>query len=567
MSQISSNSKCNSIASCECINRIISYLNEYQTIDIQNIDKIFNKSNRPFLTDDFNHVLIDHLGDQYSTQNTRKEFESIHTYIMSKLKHCQLEKCITYQRNNRNREKQNILLQNVDDSDDESETNNQLTIDNKGESYIETLDTMHCFFVHTFDVGFRIKSTEFNNIIDSTIDSDADDGELYHDLAMNKLSTLLMSKRKRLQNVRGKERTAKTKFITNIDADNVQYETDEDKQSKHKETKVDDDAKDEKKSDYKPRKTKSKSYSFGFRYNYWNEKDKNYVKQKYKNMKCELLNNIIFSIDTKNYKVAKQKAKQKMNSKYARHLTSDGYAGKEYNIKAASPITREHILSILFYTDFDTLSYHFSSTFRPLNKEEKNIKACILKNAEYANLSRLICETVNAFGTKTGECKHDPIYYHGISGLLIFSSFLATFFSPTSTTLQIEVATVFAKDNGAILELQKHSTWLSYFNCSWLSSYCNEDERLFIIPIESYWQLKFSSIRSIAKGENYQYYIHALTALNYAVNGDKPKGKHIVNKTDVKIIRKLIMDDRSKFPTYIRDIFTAFSKKKKKIRI
>eukprot|EP01084_Bolivina_argentea_P108016 193067_1 len=560
-------SQCNSISSCFCINRIISYLTQYQTIEIQNIGKIFNKINHSCLTDYFNHVLIDHLGDQYSVDHTRKEFELIHNYVMSKLKYCDLEKCIAYQRNNRNREKQNIFLKN-NDTDDKNATKNQTLqlMDKKEELYIEILDTMHCFFVHTFEIGFRIKSTEFHNIVDSNVNSDTDNMELHHDMSMNKLSSLLRSKRERLQNIRGKERTAKTKFITDIDAQNVQYETDEDK-SNITDIKVDIDHKEENKADEEHKKPKTKSYSFGFRYNYWNEKDKNYVKQKYKNMKCELLNNIIFSIDTKNYKVAKQKAKQKMNSKYARHLTSDGYAGKEYNIKAASPITREHILSILFYTDFDTLSYHFSSTFRPLNKEEKNIKACILKNAEYANLSRLICETVNAFGTKTGECKHDPIYYHGISGLLIFSSFLATFFSPTSTTLQIEVATVFAKDNGAILELQKHSTWLSYFNCSWLSSYCNEDERLFIIPIESYWQLKFSSIRSIAKGENYQYYIHALTALNYAVNGDKPKGKHIVNKTDVKIIRKLIMDDRSKFPTYIRDIFTAFSKKKKKIRI
>ena len=212
-----------------------------------------------------------------------------------------------------------------------------------------------------------------------------------------------------------------------------------------------DDEKDDKKSDNKVKKSKIKSYSFGFRYNYWNENDKNHIKPKYKNIKCELLNNTIFTIDSRNYKLAKQKAKQKWSSKHARRLTSDGYAEKEYNIAKSSPISQKHIMSVIFYTDFDTLSYHFSSTFRALNKAEKHdIIVCKLKNAEFANWSRLLSETVNAFGTKTKDCRYDTTYYHGVSGLLVFSSFLATFNSPTSTTLQVEVASIFAKKNGAI---------------------------------------------------------------------------------------------------------------------
>ena len=50
---------------------------------------------------------------------------------------------------------------------------------------------------------------------------------------------------------------------------------------------------------------------------------------------------------------------------------------------------------------------------------------------------------------------------------------------PTSTTPQIEVATLFTRTNGIILELEQYSENLRYFNCSLLSCYGNEDERLF----------------------------------------------------------------------------------------
>eukprot|EP01084_Bolivina_argentea_P202625 346179_1 len=53
--------------------------------------------------------------------------------------------------------------------------------------------------------------------------------------------------------------------------------------------------------------------------------------------------------------------------------------------------------------------------------------------------------------------------------------------APTSTSPQIEVAIKFSGQDGMILELQKAVgvTHLTVFNCSWISQYKEEDERLF----------------------------------------------------------------------------------------
>eukprot|EP01084_Bolivina_argentea_P082785 149890_1 len=82
------------------------------------------------------------------------------------------------------------------------------------------------------------------------------------------------------------------------------------------------------------------------------------------------------------------------------------------------------------------------------------------------------------FGTKIDDSSIE-MYFHGLSSLFAFSSFVAVFNSPTSTTPQLEVATLFAKTGGAILELRQDVMDLRYFNSSWLSCFANEDERLF----------------------------------------------------------------------------------------
>eukprot|EP01084_Bolivina_argentea_P132010 232949_1 len=199
-------------------------------------------------------------------------------------------------------------------------------------------------------------------------------------------------------------------------------------------------------------------------------------------------------------------------------------------------------MSVCFYTDFDNLSKEFSRTFRSMNENE-TIEMCAKRNAEYAIWSRLLCETVNIYGTDINY-SNISIFYHGINCLLLFSSFITALNSPTSTTPQLTVAAIFASNNGCILELAKDAPFLRYFNCNWLSSYTNEDERLFIMPTNQLYVVRFASIRSMTNEMNYFDYIHAMTSFNYVVYYDDietfAEKSHKMKEEDVRIVNKLL---------------------------
>eukprot|EP01084_Bolivina_argentea_P166037 288358_1 len=303
-------------------------------------------------------------------------------------------------------------------------------------------------------------------------------------------------------------------------------------------------------------------YSFGHSYSYWNTNKRNYIQAKYNNLQQELLNNKIFTIGMNQFNVLHKKATKKLQCKLAKTLIA--YNVTFCKIKKNDLITLEHILSVLFYTDYDELSYYFSKTFRLSNTESKQWEQCAKMNGEYGNWSRLLIETVNVFGDKINKSQID-IFYHGISCLLTFPSFLTVFNSPTSTTKQLCVATVFASETGAILELKHGRGYaMKYFSCGWLSSYSNEDELLFISPQHSSHQLRFHSIRSVENEQNYEYYIHALTILNYVIKGNKHlKDTDKITKFDKSIIKRFLSDNdnkKQKFPQYIKNVFKVFTR-------
>eukprot|EP01084_Bolivina_argentea_P065952 120229_1 len=537
--RISPNEQCKSIQSCKSIHRIINYLKMYETIDIKNVCKTFNAESIPFINDDFNHVLLNHLGDQHTLQFTKKQYEDIYDYMTQNyLSTCSLVHCEKSIRNNRARE-----------------SNSQMSVDSKTQYIIDIMDTLHCFFMHSFDVGFRIRSKDLIDI-DETKQNDYD---LYTDSQMEKLSKILDRNRKQLQNVRGLQRLSTSKFVTdmkNDDNDDSKLEND---------------------------KIEMDSYSFGHEYNYWDKNSKhlitaqrNFIEAKYENLCDELLNNKILSINKQSFDTETEKAQNKLKTDYAKQLIADNYMIHRYNIREGTQISLQHILAIIFYTSYDTLSYNFSKTFRSTNKTE-TFNDCKARNSEYALWSRLLCEAVNVFGKTVGYKwgSKIKIFYHGINCLLYFSSFVSTFNSPISTSPQITVAAIFAKPNGVIIELGKDAPSLRYFNCSWLSSYSSEDERLFIMPRDPLsQQLRFVSIRSIATNSNYYRYMHALTSFNYVIDNqddDINDRDHKVRKRDVQIINKLLKTflngEKNNFPLYINDLFEIFVKNKTEIQI
>ena len=151
---------CTIISKCKSIRRITECLHFYQTLaqtDYGALLEYLNDDNYPFLLDDYHHILDRHLGDSKTRKHSNTQYEEIHNYIMQHLEECKLEKCNKLNRNNRNRAKQSVF------ANDENKNNTNDKENEAGgllEFYIETLDTIHCLFVHTFDVGFRLRPTE-----------------------------------------------------------------------------------------------------------------------------------------------------------------------------------------------------------------------------------------------------------------------------------------------------------------------------------------------------------------------------------------------------------------------
>eukprot|EP01084_Bolivina_argentea_P008921 16699_1 len=94
-------------------------------------------------------------------------------------------------------------------------------------------------------------------------------------------------------------------------------------------------------------------------------------------------------------------------------------------------------------------------------------------------MSRILRETVEIFGIDKEY--RGASFYTGISFVMSIPSFRIRLCSPSSTSTQIEVAIKFSGRNGMILKLMKAKGWnsLQAFDCSWISRYKEEDERLF----------------------------------------------------------------------------------------
>eukprot|EP01084_Bolivina_argentea_P076308 138292_1 len=661
---------CKSINKCKSLKRIIMILDFHQmitgTADNDNnntMDLLMEYINKyTNLFNDYQHILLHHLNNR-SSQKNDDNFSIINNKCIKYI-NCSLNSCKQYQRNNRNRGKEEIF-------------------DGLSSIYVEMLDTIHCYFVHSYHTGFRFKNMNLsqksnNNELKTDQDNDESDNEsdndsdndhlLCDDKQMEHLSKQIKSKRKALETIRGIGRIEKTKFIIDVSADKKQktnpnrvfldqlnqylmqnnftnnqlalwhyfineneYDSDSLNQDIHEFS-------DENESnireyfnkssttntkyyhmikqflshhyvaivlsDDKPNINININYSFGQKFYYkdyyataqhGDYKGDNpgykckdwYVPKKYENLKDEIINNELCTLNMAQFNIIHSKADtilSKNNStiikKYVFENVEDlsiAYGILEKEIKI------HHILCILLYTDFTDLSYNFSKSFRRLNEQETN-QEFKQRKREFYHWSKILISTIESFGTKMnkkhrqtfGTDEYDAnffeLYYTGISEPVTFNNFVSKFYGPTSTTKQISVATIFAAHNGIILELkQMNSAFgpnLKFFNCSLLSCYGSEDERLFI---GGYAPLQFHSIRTMKEQKNYVQFIDAMTKFNTILDGTSD-GNHKCTHVDVKIINKFIhheMEDgySNQFPNYINSLFHQFSINRKYIKI
>ena len=207
-----------------------------------------------------------------------------------------------------------------------------------------------------------------------------------------------------------------------------------------------------------------------------------------------------------------KKAKEYMSSSQVKSIKAHNMDyWLQYNIPGGTSITIDHITSIILYCDLSKYSSRFSATFRKLQQFE-TIHSVRKRNSEYWFQSKLLKETVTYYGTD-GDMKHDGEpgpFYSGVNCVLPIPQFEIRLFAPTSTSKQMEVSINFATSNGMIITFNNKefpTDHLSFFDCSWISRFPDEDERLFAggaLPI---------TIQCIKMMKTNHSYTEALTAL------------------------------------------------------
>ncbi len=141
--------------------------------------------------------------------------------------------------------------------------------------------------------------------------------------------------------------------------------------------------------------------------------------------------------------------------------------------------------------------------------------------------------------------------------------------SPTSTSKHLEVATRFSDEEGIIIQFNnnghRYSHDLPIFNCSWLSTYPEESERLIFGGDDL---IRIEGIRLIESCKNYQTVFHSLFIFDSMLNGVDIAGYVNITKLDKKILRTLMSSvSHSKMDEYIINSWNKFIIEKQTIII
>eukprot|EP01084_Bolivina_argentea_P168723 292535_1 len=210
-------------------------------------------------------------------------------------------------------------------------------------------------------------------------------------------------------------------------------------------------------------------------------------------------------------------------------------------------------------------------------KSYEPVESIKKRNSVYGWMSKILRETVELFGgySQTGGWTHDHNilsgpFYSGMGVVMNMPSFNIRLCSPTSTSCQIEVAIKFSGDHGIIIQLDnpnvKPYCWLTGFNCSWISRYKEEDERLFF---GGFYPVNIQSVRIRHTQQNFKKFIYALHYLDTMITGGE-QAHFTINEEDISVIKNLFANALNKnasfrFDRYIYETFATFIYNKKQI--
>eukprot|EP01084_Bolivina_argentea_P020588 38282_1 len=503
-------SPCQTLTHCLAAKRIAKILNEFSqfkkdpnSCTYETMYQYINELNTLYtnrkLLNDYIHLVTEH--------QTNEDYEAIHNFLISEMNYkCDITTCNNLQRNQRDRcNDNNIIIQK------------QLynTSDPKDVVTQHICDKIHCYFLHTFDLGYRLTENERKTVeIISDTDSDDDDILLATciDNELRRRQEIIHSKQEQ-DNNNNNNRNNSDRWILNKN----------ECISRRCFRILNDDPNDFKQEEVY-------SFGFSFRYGRWNQQNKWFVKPKYENFKCELTNNNTNQLTIDQFNGWLIKALHHLDSDYCKSITF-----------ISRCIEVNHLLSIQIYCGADELQRSLTETYRKRGKETD--KDLINRHSEYAFWAEYLYQTVNNFGVAVKNASFDK-FYHGIDHEMTFESTIAYFHGPLSTSSEYEVALIFANqkgNNGLIIELHNlHQSQAAYFDCAWCSEYAYESEKFFI---GGDFGLIIRNIIAPITAQNYEIYIEGLNIIQQMMRGNPykyTKGKPIprhVKKCVTKLLR------------------------------
>eukprot|EP01084_Bolivina_argentea_P117126 208060_1 len=274
-----------------------------QTLLTYEANKTMDDVNVQQIVDDYIHIM--HL-----INNDEDKFELVYNYLAN---HCDITTCCIIKRRNakvENRKYKNNVRQDV-------------------------MDKIHCFFMHSYDMGYRLTQKQKFVMINHDEEKKHDNLTLMNS-NIHELHKLIHTKQR---NIGSKHRNYKFNQLFENNIQNM------------------------------------KQYKFGtafkYKYNeiekrclenrkYIDREDAVCVEYKFSNIKKELLSNKFCCVTVEQFNNEYSKASLYFNSCYCKSLYRP-CATKEVQI---GYMELEHILALLFYCNYDALSYEFSKTYR-----------------------------------------------------------------------------------------------------------------------------------------------------------------------------------------------------------
>eukprot|EP00484_Ammonia_sp_Unknown_P002049 CAMPEP_0197021952 /NCGR_PEP_ID=MMETSP1384-20130603/2834_1 /TAXON_ID=29189 /ORGANISM="Ammonia sp." /LENGTH=1167 /DNA_ID=CAMNT_0042449889 /DNA_START=36 /DNA_END=3539 /DNA_ORIENTATION=+ len=235
-----------------------------------------------------------------------------------------------------------------------------------------------------------------------------------------------------------------------------------------------------------------KEFSFGVRYNYWPDMEDliaipiSAKEAKHETLKDELTQNAECKISEFEYNVLTEKAQIYFDTEYCQENIEAGV--NTFGIQILAKITKEHLIAVLVYCNYDAVRNALCSTYIRQSKDESN-ESMAARHAHFYHVGKLLREAVSCYGIEAHRSEK-KVFYHGIAfnkRIMSDDEIKALFvYSPLSTTSLMEIAlnnncnqTDEEKENANSLILELKGYVSKYFDCAWLSDLCYEQEKLF----------------------------------------------------------------------------------------